>query len=133
MIESKVVSLTAALRVNSVRSSQHEETPASGQWTVIADSTTPYTMTQLANLETTHGIGAVTDRAEFGPGTQAAISGLEAALRTSRVMYTTYEKVVNSDQWYCRATSGVERTVAQIQSLETTHSLVAKTTRARFT
>ena len=134
MNENSIISLTTALRSVSARSSQHEVTPGSGQWTVLADATTgaSYTMVQLANLQTAHTVGAKTDRAEFGPGTPAQIASLELALKTAHAEYRSFEKIRDSGDWYLVATSGKKYTVAEIQALEAAHGLTARTTRAEF-
>jgi hypothetical protein len=63
MIESQVVSLTAALRNNEIEYRVYLAAP--GDFRVQASSSTAYTTAQLQALEAAHGVSARTNRAEF--------------------------------------------------------------------
>lgn len=63
MTEAQVISLTAALRTSGIAHEVREVAP--DDWLIMATSGTLYTAAQLTNLETTHGVVARTNRAEF--------------------------------------------------------------------
>jgi hypothetical protein len=65
MTEAKVITLTAALRSAGVEHRVYDQNPGTGDWRVQATSTSLYTTAQLQNLETTHGVVAETNRAQF--------------------------------------------------------------------